>query len=146
MSVAENLELGAYRPRARATLRERLGRIWELFPHLAERRRQRAGSLSGGEQQMLAIGRALMSDPAVLMLDEPSLGLAPRTIDAILAALDALHRAGLALLLAEQNVGAALALAGRGYVLERGRIVRADTGLALLGDPGIRRAYLGPLA
>jgi len=146
LSVAENLELGAYRPRARAGLRGRLARVWDLFPRLAERRRQRAGSLSGGEQQMLAIGRALMSDPALLMLDEPSLGLAPRVIEGIIEALGALHRSGLALLLVEQNVQAALAVAGRGYVLERGRIVREGSGPALLGDPEIRRAYLGPLA
>jgi branched-chain amino acid transport system ATP-binding protein len=146
MTVEENLELGAYRPRARAAFRERLDRIWDLFPRLAERRRQRAGSLSGGEQQMLAIGRALASDPALLMLDEPSLGLAPRVIDAIAKALGTLHEAGLALLLVEQNVQAALALAGRAYVLERGRIVREGPGRALLGDPDIRRAYLGPLA
>jgi branched-chain amino acid transport system ATP-binding protein len=146
MTVEENLELGAYRPRARAAFRERLNRIWDLFPRLAERRRQRAGSLSGGEQQMLAIGRALASDPALLMLDEPSLGLAPRVIDAIARSLDTLHRAGLALLLVEQNVQAALALAGRAYVLERGRIVREGPGRALLGDLDIRRAYLGPLA
>jgi branched-chain amino acid transport system ATP-binding protein len=95
---------------------------------------------------MLAIGRALMSDPALLMLDEPSLGLAPRAIEAILDALVALHRSGLALLLAEQNVQAALAVAHRGYVLERGRVVRAGTGQELLGDAEIRRAYLGPLA
>ena len=95
---------------------------------------------------MLAIGRALMSEPALLMLDEPSLGLAPRVIDDILEALGALHRSGLALLLVEQNVQAALALASRGYVLERGRIVREGAGPALLGDPEIRRAYLGPLA
>jgi branched-chain amino acid transport system ATP-binding protein len=146
MSVEENLELGAYRPRARTGMPERLARVWDLFPRLGERRRQRAGSLSGGEQQMLAIGRALMSDPALLMLDEPSLGLAPRAIEAILDALVALHRSGLALLLAEQNVQAALAVAHRGYVLERGRVVRAGTGQELLGDAEIRRAYLGPLA
>ena len=146
MSVEENLELGAYRPRARAALRERMAGVHDLFPRLAERRRQRAGSLSGGEQQMLAIGRALMSEPALLMLDEPSLGLAPRVIDSILEALAALHRSGLALLLVEQNVQAALALAGRGYVLERGRVVREGAGAALLSDPEIRRAYLGPLA
>ena len=146
MSVEENLELGAYRPRARAALRDRLASVWDLFPRLAERRRQRAGSLSGGEQQMLAIGRALMSDPALLMLDEPSLGLAPRVIDGIIEALRALHRSGLAILLVEQNVQAALALASRGYVLERGRIAREGAGPTLLGDPEIRRAYLGPLA
>jgi branched-chain amino acid transport system ATP-binding protein len=146
MTVEENLELGAYRPRARVGMRQRLGAVCDLFPRLGERRRQRAGSLSGGEQQMLAIGRALMSDPALLMLDEPSLGLAPRAIDGILDALLALHRSGLALLLAEQNVQAALAVADRGYVLERGRVVREGTGRDLLGDAEIRRAYLGPLA
>jgi branched-chain amino acid transport system ATP-binding protein len=145
MTVEENLELGAYRPRARAGRRERLSTVWELFPRLAERRRQRAGSLSGGEQQMLAIGRALMSRPALLMLDEPSLGLAPRVIEDIVAALLALHRSGLALLLVEQNVQIALAVASRAYVLERGRVVREGAGRALLGDPEIRRAYLGPL-
>jgi ABC-type branched-subunit amino acid transport system ATPase component len=146
MSVQENLELGAYRRRARADRRAQLGALWDLFPRLAERRRQRAGSLSGGEQQMLAIGRALMSKPRLLMLDEPSLGLAPRVIEGIVEAMLALQRSGLALLLVEQNVRTALALAGRAYVLERGRVVREGPGRVLLDDPEVRRAYLGPLA
>jgi branched-chain amino acid transport system ATP-binding protein len=146
MTVEENLELGAFARRAREDRGASLARVYEIFPHLRERRRQRAGALSGGEQQMVAIGRALMSRPALLMLDEPSLGLAPRIVEAMLEVLRAIHGAGVAVFLVEQNVHAALGLADRGYVLEHGRVVGEGSGRALLADPGVRRAYLGPLA
>ena len=113
---------------------------------LGERRRQLAGTLSGGEQQMVAISRALMTRPALLMLDEPSLGLAPRVVEAMLEVLAAIHRTGVAVFLVEQNVHAALGLADRGYVLEHGRVVGEGSGRDLLDDPEVRRAYLGPLA
>jgi len=123
-----------------------LERIYAIFPRLAERRRQRAGTLSGGEQQMVAIGRALMTRPRLLMLDEPSLGLAPRIVEAMLGVLTEVHRAGVAVFLVEQNVRAALGLAHRAYLLEHGAVVGEGRGADLLADPGVRRAYLGPLA
>jgi branched-chain amino acid transport system ATP-binding protein len=146
MTVEENLELGAYLPRARRELPASLAHVYRIFPRLRERRRQLARSLSGGEQQMVAIGRALMTRPRLLMLDEPSLGLAPQMVDAILEMLVEIHHAGLALLLVEQNVQAALVLSERAYVLEGGRVVVEGSGDQLLDDPAIRRAYLGPLA
>jgi branched-chain amino acid transport system ATP-binding protein len=146
MTVQENLELGAYLPEARRQMRPKLRRVYEIFPRLRERRDQLAVSLSGGEQQMLAIGRALMTGPRLLMLDEPSLGLAPQMVESIVRMLEEIHRAGLALLLVEQNVQAALSLAQRAYILEGGRIVGEGEGRALLADPVVRRAYLGPLA
>jgi branched-chain amino acid transport system ATP-binding protein len=146
MTVAENLELGAFAPRARATRRASLERVLTLFPVLAERRRVRVAALSGGQQQMVAVGRALMTNPRLLMLDEPSLGIAPRLVTAILEALVAINATGVGLLLVEQNVHAALGLAHRGYVLEGGRVVAQGTGAELLRDEHIRRAYLGPLA
>ncbi len=146
MTVEENLGLGAFAHRAREGRGASLARVYEIFPRLRERRRQRAGALSGGEQQMVAIGRALMSRPALLMLDEPSLGLAPRIVEAMLEVLRAIHGAGVAVFLVEQNVHAALGLADRGYVLEHGRVVGEGSGRALLADPEVRRAYLGPLA
>jgi branched-chain amino acid transport system ATP-binding protein len=142
LSVEDNLRLGAYRrggPRAR----ESLARVYALFPALAARRRQPAGTLSGGQQQMLAIGRALMAQPRLLLLDEPSMGLAPRLAAEIFAAIRGLRAADTALLLVEQNAAAALALAGRAYVLETGRIVLSGTGAELLADAGVRAAYLG---
>ncbi|MBI4013845.1 MAG: ATP-binding cassette domain-containing protein, partial [Candidatus Rokubacteria bacterium] len=120
--------------------------VYATFPRLRERRRQLAGSLSGGEQQMVAIGRALMTRPRLLMLDEPSLGLAPRVVEAIFAVFGEINRAGVAVFLVEQNVRAALALADRAYLLEHGRIVGEGRAAALLEDPQVRRAYLGPLA
>jgi branched-chain amino acid transport system ATP-binding protein len=120
--------------------------VYATFPRLAERRRQLAGSLSGGEQQMVAIGRALMSRPRLLMLDEPSLGLAPRAVEGIFAAFAGINQAGVAVFLVEQNVRAALALAHRAYVLEHGRVTGEGHAATLLEDPQIRRAYLGPLA
>ena len=146
MTVEENLELGAYLPRARARARANMERVYAIFPRLRERRRQLAHSLSGGEQQMAAIGRALMTSPTLLMLDEPSLGLAPQMVETILRVLEDVHRAGLTLLLVEQNVQAALTLARRAYVLESGRITAEGNARDLLNDPEVRRAYLGPLA
>jgi branched-chain amino acid transport system ATP-binding protein len=146
MTVEENLGLGAFGARARPERAASLARVYEIFPRLAERRRQRAGALSGGEQQMVAIGRALMTRPRLLMLDEPSLGLAPRVVEAMLDVLAEIHRTGVAVFLVEQNVRAALGLAHRGYLLEHGRVVGEGTGASLLADPEVRRAYLGPLA
>jgi branched-chain amino acid transport system ATP-binding protein len=146
MTVEENLLIGAFAPHALGFRREGLARVLAIFPRLAERRRQLAGSLSGGEQQMVAIGRALMSRPRLLLLDEPSLGLAPRVVEGILGVLREVHREGVGVFLVEQNVQAALALADRGYVLEGGRISREGSGRDLLQDPHVRQAYLGPLA
>ncbi len=143
MSVLENLELGAFPRPARAAMRESLDRVLQLFPRLAERRGQRAGTLSGGEQQMLAIGRALMARPRLLLLDEPSLGLAPRVVAELFDTLVRVNAAGVAVLLVEQNVHQALAVAHHGYVLETGRIVLSGTAPALAADPYIREAYLG---
>jgi branched-chain amino acid transport system ATP-binding protein len=146
MTVEENLLLGAFGSRARPERQATLDRIYGIFPRLAERRRQRAGALSGGEQQMVAIGRALMTQPSLLMLDEPSLGLAPRVVELVLGVLGEINAAGVGILLVEQNVRAALGLAHRAYVLEQGRVVGQGTGAEILADPGVRRAYLGPLA
>src|SRR5467141_3414674 len=146
MSVQENLELGAFAPRAWAGRRAAVERVYTLFPVLAERRRTAVQALSGGQQQMVAVGRALMASPRLLMLDEPSLGLAPRLVAAILEALVAINRAGVAVFLVEQNVPAALSLAHRGYLLEGGRIVGEGSGVGLMANEDVRRAYLGPLA
>ncbi|HEX2441706.1 MAG TPA: ABC transporter ATP-binding protein [Methylomirabilota bacterium] len=143
MTVLENLELGARTAEGRARRPETLARVYELFPRLAERRRQLAGTLSGGEQQMVAIGRALMARPRLLMLDEPSLGLAPVVVSAIFANLTAINRDGLTILLVEQNVLRALRLSHRAYVLENGTITLAGASADLLADERIRRAYLG---
>jgi len=142
LSVEVNLRLGAYR-RGRAHAEATLGRVYALFPVLAERRKQAAGTLSGGEQQMLALGRALMAEPRLLLLDEPSMGLAPRLVAEIFSAIRRLRAADTALLLVEQNAAAALAIADRGYVLETGRVVLAGTGAELLADASVRAAYLG---
>ncbi len=143
MTVAENLELGAYAARARTERAATLREVFALFPPLAERRRQIAGSLSGGEQQMLAIGRALMARPRLLMLDEPSIGLMPRLVDDLFETLAEINRRGLTVLLVEQNVREAMALATHFYVLENGRIVRAGTGGEFVEDEQLREAYLG---
>jgi branched-chain amino acid transport system ATP-binding protein len=139
LSVEDNLRLGAYR---RGSARN-LQKVYAMFPALAERRRHAAGTLSGGQQQMLAIGRALMAEPRLLLLDEPSMGLAPRLVAEIFACVRALRDAETTLLLVEQNARAALAIADRGYVLETGRLVRTGTGAELLADPAVRTAYLG---
>jgi branched-chain amino acid transport system ATP-binding protein len=146
LSVLDNLELGAFLKRARAAAPRALQQVLELFPRLAERRRQLAGSLSGGEQQMLAIGRAWMAAPELILLDEPSLGLAPRAVAEVFEAIRELHRRGISLLLVEQNVAASLGLCARGYVLENGRIVLSGSGSDLLRDPRVQAAYLGGLS
>src|SRR5258705_6299075 len=146
MTVRENLELGAFTRRAQREKKFQLEKIFTLFPRLSERQRQRAGSLSGGEQQMLALGRALMGLPRLLLLDEPSLGLAPTIVESIFTILAELHRDGMSLLIVEQNVRAVLALVQRAYILEGGRIVGAGDGKQLLADDHIQAAYLGPLA
>ncbi|MGH7267764.1 MAG: ABC transporter ATP-binding protein [Candidatus Rokuibacteriota bacterium] len=146
MTVEENLDLGAFSPRATAARARSLEWVYGIFPRLRERRKQVAGALSGGEQQMVAIGRALMTRPALLMLDEPSLGLAPRVVEAIFQVVAEINRAGVSIFVVEQNVQAVLALAQRGYLLEGGRVVREGAGPALLADPDVRRAYLGPLS
>ena len=142
-SVAANLELGAYLRRDRAAIAADLERCYDLFPRLAERRQQLAGALSGGEQQMLAIARALMGRPELLMLDEPSLGLAPRLVGEVMQALAQLHQGGLTILLVEQNAQAALEIADRGYVLEAGQLTLQGPAQQLLADPELRAAYLG---
>jgi branched-chain amino acid transport system ATP-binding protein len=143
LTVLENLELGSYTARARARRASSLDRVYALFPILAERRRQAAGTLSGGQQQMLAIGRALMALPRILMLDEPSLGLAPLVVQDIFRIIGEINRAGATILLVEQNTRQALALAQRGYVLENGRVVLGGAGRELLDNEHVRRAYLG---
>jgi len=142
MSVQENLEMGNY-TQPTATMRERIEQVYTRFPRLKERRRQFAGTLSGGEQQMLAIGRALMSSPKLLMLDEPSMGLAPLLVEQIFGIISELNLAGVTILLVEQNAHMALSVAHRAYVLETGRIVLADTAKNLLSNDAVKQAYLG---
>jgi len=143
MTVLENLELGAYAPHLRRRRLEGLEWVFSLFPRLAERRIQLAGTLSGGEQQMLAIGRGLMSRPRLLMLDEPSLGLAPILVREVFRIIEEINTRGVTVLLVEQNVRQALEVAHRGYVLETGRIVQSGAAADLLEDPRIKQAYLG---
>ena len=143
LTVRENLELGAYGQRARPRAKENLDKVHALFPRLAERAKQFAGSLSGGEQQMCAIGRALMSEPSLLLLDEPSLGLAPIVVDQMFDAIRKLHAAGMTVLLVEQNLAAALEIATRGYVIETGRVTLQGDAATLSANPSIRAAYLG---
>ena len=142
MSVQENLDMGAFSRRG-GNIDADMERVFEQFPRLKERRKQVAGTLSGGEQQMLAMGRALMSNPKLLMLDEPSMGLAPILVEQIFDIIKNLHKTGTTILLVEQNAQAALSVADRGYVLETGKIVTTGTGAELLASPAIKKAYLG---
>jgi branched-chain amino acid transport system ATP-binding protein len=142
MSVRENLDLGAFRRRG-PQIREDLERVYTLFPRLKERERQKAGTMSGGEQQMLAIGRALMARPKLLMLDEPSMGLAPILVQRIYKTIDEINKQGVAILLVEQNANYALGISERGYVLETGQVVLANDSAQLRDDPEVQKAYLG---
>ncbi len=142
-SVEQNLLMGAYSPKARDGIAESLESVYKLFPRLRERRKQAAATLSGGEQQMLAIGRGLMSKPRILMLDEPSLGLSPRLVDELFDTIVELKRQGLTIFLVEQNVRESLEISDRGYVLQSGRIVQEGTGEELLGSETVRKAFLG---
>ena len=142
MTVQENLEMGAY-TQGGGSVAADLERVYEIFPRLKERQRQVVGTLSGGEQQMLAMGRALMSHPKLLMLDEPSMGLAPILVEQIFEIIRNLHRSGSTILLVEQNAQAALSVADRAYVLETGKVVTTGSGQELLEDPAIKKAYLG---
>jgi branched-chain amino acid transport system ATP-binding protein len=143
LTVVENLNMGAMLPRARSEREQNLDKVYALFPVLAERRGQAAGTLSGGEQQMLSIGRCLMGSPELVMFDEPSLGLAPANVQTVLKCVRDLNRDGLTCVLVEQNVAVSLRLASQAYVLENGRITLAGSGEALLGDDRVRQAYLG---
>ena len=143
MTVVENLEMGAYTRRDRSGIAEDMKMVLDLFPRLHERRKQAGGTLSGGEQQMLAVGRALMARPRLLLLDEPSMGLAPMLIQQIFEIITRINEQGTTILLVEQNAQQALSRAHRGYVLETGRIVKEGTGRDLLHDPAVKEAYLG---
>ena len=143
MTVEESLLLGAFAPQARKHARDRLAQVYELFPRLAERRGQLAGTLSGGEQQMCAIGRGLMADPAILMFDEPSLGLAPLLVDEVFARIQQIARQGVTILLVEQKVNHALEIADRGYVLETGQLSLEGTARELRDNEYVQRTYLG---
>jgi branched-chain amino acid transport system ATP-binding protein len=143
LSVLENLEMGAMLPRARASAKRLLEEAFTMFPRLAERRGQLAGTMSGGEQQMLAIARCLMGGPELIMFDEPSLGLGPLVVQQVLHTIRALNGRGLTILLVEQNVAVSLKISNRGYVLENGRVVMSGTGEQLLHDDRVRQAYLG---
>ncbi|HYO61782.1 MAG TPA: ABC transporter ATP-binding protein, partial [Actinomycetota bacterium] len=144
MSVAENLGMGAFRSRAtKGELREIEDHVYELFPRLKERRKQAGGTLSGGEQQMLAIGRALMAQPKLVMLDEPSMGLAPQVVERVFDVIAEINSEGVPVLLIEQNAQMALSAASRGYVIETGEIVLDDDAKKLLGNDQVRKAYLG---
>lgn len=142
LTVRENLEMGGFTV-DRAALEERIERVFERFPRLRERQHQKAGTLSGGERQMLAIGRGLMTSPELLMLDEPSLGLAPKVVEALFEQIRLIHQSGTTVFLVEQNARRALAIADRAYVLELGRIRHQGSGQELLNDPEVQRAYLG---
>jgi branched-chain amino acid transport system ATP-binding protein len=143
MTVHENLELGAYLRRDSEGVAKDLGRVYKLFPRLKERQRQKAGTMSGGEQQMLAIGRALMADPKLLLLDEPSMGLAPVLVERIYETIAEISNQGTTILLVEQNANFALEVSKRGYVLETGQIALADDAAALRENPEVQKAYLG---
>ncbi len=143
MTVGENLQLGAYQRSDHEAIRQQLEHCFALFPALADRRRQRAGTLSGGEQQMLAIGRALMSNPRLLLLDEPSLGLAPLIVRKIFQIIREINARGTTIFLVEQNAHMALSVANRGYVLQSGHVIKTHSAAALLDDPDVKAAYLG---
>ena len=143
MSVNENLEMGAYALKDKARIRENMSRVYEIFPRLRERRRQMGGTLSGGEQQMLALGRALMADPKLLLLDEPSMGLAPLLVEQIFEVIQTINRQGVSILLVEQNAHMALNIADRAYVLETGKVVLSGKATALMTNPLVKEAYLG---
>jgi branched-chain amino acid transport system ATP-binding protein len=143
MTVMENLDMGAYARKDRKRLAADYERVFELFPRLAERRKQTGGTMSGGEQQMLAIARALMSQPRLLLLDEPSMGLAPQFIQQIFRIITEINQQGTTILLVEQNAQQALSRAHRAYVLETGSIVKSGTGAEMLADPSIKESYLG---
>ena len=143
LTVYENLQMGGFTEKDRNKLKENLEMVYELFPRLGERRKQLAGALSGGEQQMLAIGRAMMCQPELLLLDEPSMGLSPLLVDQVFSIIQDLHKRGITVLLVEQNAGKALAVSDRAYVLETGRIVLSGTGKELAESPEVKKAYLG---
>jgi branched-chain amino acid transport system ATP-binding protein len=145
MTVLENLEMGAYHRNDGAEIREDMDRVFDLFPRLKERTKQEAGTMSGGEQQMLAIGRALMSSPKLLLLDEPSMGLAPVLVERIFEVIREINKQGTTILLVEQNANVALEIATRGYVLETGTIVNFASAAELREDPAVREAYLGEI-
>ena len=145
MTVLENLEMGAYHRNDRAEIQEDMGRVFDLFPRLKERVKQEAGTMSGGEQQMLAIGRSLMGRPRLLLLDEPSMGLAPVLVERIFQVIEEINKQGTTILLVEQNANVALEIATRGYVLETGTIVNAAPAQKLREDPKVREAYLGEI-
>jgi len=145
LTIEENLRMGAYSVKDKAVVEAGVERAYTMFPRLKERSRQLAGLLSGGEQQMLAMGRALMATPRILLLDEPSMGLAPNLVDQIFETIAQIHEAGTAILLVEQNASQALAVADRGYVLQTGRIVLADSAAALAANEDVRRSYLGEI-
>ena len=145
MTVQENLELGSYLRTDKDKVREDLDRVMELFPRVRERLSQKAGTLSGGEQQMVAMSRALMADPKVLLMDEPSMGLAPVLVDQVFQIIQDINKLGTTIFVVEQNANMALSIADRGYVLQTGQIVLADTAAALLKNPQMREAYLGEL-
>ena len=145
MTVLENLEMGAYHRNDHSEIREDMDRVFDLFPRLKERTRQEAGTMSGGEQQMLAIGRALMSSPKLLLLDEPSMGLAPVLVERIFEVIREINKQGTTILLVEQNANVALEIAARGYVLETGTIVNSASAAELREDPAVREAYLGEI-
>ena len=143
MTVQENLEMGAFTQNRQSDIQDDMEKVYSLFPRLKERMKQTAGTLSGGEQQMLAMGRALMSRPKLLMLDEPSMGLAPILVEQIFEIIAELHNTGATILLVEQNAQMALSIASRGYVMETGKIVTTGTGQELLASEAVRKAYLG---
>jgi branched-chain amino acid transport system ATP-binding protein len=143
MSIEENLRVGAHVRRGRAAINQDVQRMYELFPRLGERRRQRAGTLSGGEQQMLAFARALMSQPKLICMDEPTMGLAPIFVERVLDMIVEINRLGVTIFMVEQNAELALSIASRGYVLQSGRLVLEGEAQQLLNDPAIREAYLG---